>query len=263
VHVQSVKGAGLVTNEWDAVYYDSKLDFVSDLGRSLVALLQPKPGEYILDLGCGTGELAYDIASYGAYVMGIDSSETMIQHARTKYPNLSFVIANGERFTVTRPYDAVFSNAALHWMTAPEPVIHRVWEALAPGGRFVAEFGGKGNVQTVIRSLEQALAELGVASSERNPWYFPSIADYTTLLEKQGFWATLAVHFDRPTKMPDGEMGLQHWLTGFAHRYFEGLDDSRRNWVLQRTADLARESLYQDGQWVIDYQRLRIAAVKI
>lgn len=249
-------------NEWDADHYDSKLSYVSDLGRSLMSLLQPKSGEYILDLGCGTGDLTHDIADYGAHVMGMDSSDTMIRQARQKYPKLDFVVGNGEEFAVTRPYDAVFSNAALHWMTHPRDVIHCVWEALASGGRFVAEFGGKGNVDTVIRALEQALAEVGIAASARNPWYFPSIAEYTTLLEQQGFLTTYAIHFDRPTEMPDGDRGLEHWLNGFAHSYFRDLDHFTRTRVVQRTTDLTRPILYKGGQWHIDYRRLRVAAVK-
>lgn len=232
------------------------------MGKGVVSLLDPKPGEVILDLGCGTGDLTHDIALYGAVVVGMDLSEAMIQQARNKYPHLEFLVANGEDFPVDKPFDAVFSNAALHWMKHPSSVIACVWNALTPGGRFVAEFGGKGNVETVIGALECALDELGIASQDKNPWYFPSIGEYTTRLEKQGFQTIFAKHFDRPTAMPDGDRGLEHWLNGFAESYLQGLDQPTRTRVIQRTKELCRSKLYNNGEWCLDYKRLCIAAVK-
>ncbi len=249
-------------NQWDADHYDNKLRYVSEMGKGVVSLLDPKPGEVILDLGCGTGDLSHEIATSGAVVVGLDLSQTMIQQARHKYPHLHFAVGNGESFRMDTPFDAVFSNAALHWMKHPSSVIACVWNALSPGGRFVAEFGGKGNVETVIGALERALKELGLASLNRNPWYFPSIGEYTHRLEKQGFQTTCAIHFDRPTCMPDGDQGLEHWLNGFAESYLQGLDQPTRTCVMGRTKELSRPKLYKNGQWYIDYKRLRIVAVK-
>ncbi len=251
-------------HQWNAKHYDDKLSYVSDLGRSVVSLLRPQPGENILDLGCGTGDLTNEIAAGGAFVVGIDLSESMIKQAREKYPNLMFSVGNGEAFQVDNQVDAVFSNAALHWMRHPSKVIERVWHALLPGGRFVAEFGGKGNVETVRGALELALDNLGinVSQDQRNPWYFPSIGEYASLLEQQGFRTTYAAYFDRPTEMPDGDRGLERWIAGFAQSYLKGLDSSTRAHVVQRATELSRPSLYKDGKWFVDYKRLRIVAVK-
>lgn len=249
-------------NAWNAEHYDNKLGYVSEFGKDVVSLLQPKQGEVILDLGCGTGDLSNEIAGFGASVVGMDLSESMIQQAQNKYSNLEFLVGNGEDFRTNEQFDAVFSNAALHWMIQPSNVISCVWEALSSGGRFVAEFGGRGNVETVIDALELALEELGIASNDRNPWYFPSIGEYAILLEMQGFRTTYAFHFDRPTRMPDGDKGLEHWLNGFAENYLKGLDLSTRNRVIQRVTELSRPKLYKDGQWFVDYKRLRIVAVK-
>lgn len=251
-------------HQWDAEHYDDKLSFVSDLGRRVVSLLRPQPGENILDLGCGTGDLTNEIAHHGAFVVGIDRSESMIKQAREKYPNLRFSVGNGEAFHLEQPVDAVFSNAALHWMRHPSKVIERVWHALLPGGRFVAEFGGKGNVKILLGALERARDELGIKATQGqgNPWYFPSIGEYASLLEQKGFCTTYAAHFDRPTEMPDGDRGFEYWIEGFAESYLMGLDSSTRAYVIRRAAEWSRPSLYKEGKWFVDYKRLRIVAVK-
>lgn len=249
-------------NAWNAEHYDNKLDYVSEFGKGVVSLLQPKPGENILDLGCGTGDLSHEIAAQGASVIGIDLSDAMIQRARTKYPDLTFTVGNAEEFRMKQQFDAVFSNAALHWINHPSKVIECVWDVLSPGGRFVAEFGGRGNVETVIGAVERALGALGISAREKNPWYFPSIGEYASLLEQQGFRTTYALHFSRPTAMPDGDKGLEHWLNGFAESYLQGLDLSNRKTVIQHVGEWCRPTLYKDGQWYIDYKRLRIVAEK-
>jgi trans-aconitate methyltransferase len=153
---------------WNAEHYDEKLGYVAALGQDLVSLLQPKPGEHILDLGCGTGILTQAIDAAGARVIGMDLSEAMIQRARQKYPTLAFRVGNAEAFHLDSPMDAVFSNAALHWMKNPVPVIECVWNALRPGGRFVAEFGGKGNVVTVWDAIERAVKAGGIQAQEKS-----------------------------------------------------------------------------------------------
>lgn len=247
---------------WDAQHYDQKLGFVSQLGQDLVAWLQPKPGERVLDLGCGTGDLTAQISQSGAHVVGMDISASMVGAAQAKYEQLQFIVGNAEDFHTDEPFDAVFSNAALHWMTHPSNVIACVWQALTPGGRFVAELGGKGNVGTVISACEEALDEIGVSSQGKNPWYFPSIGQYTTLLEHQGFHTADAIHFDRPTEMLDGDNGLEHWLLGFAGSYLDGLDLSTQRRVIERVATISRPHLFNNGRWWIDYKRLRIRAIK-
>jgi len=248
---------------WQTDIYDNKLDFVSELGRGVVELLAPKSGETILDLGCGTGDLAHEISQSGAAVIGLDRSAEMIDAARRKYPGIDFRVGDAEHFSLEPQVDAVFSNAALHWMTRPGRVIRCVWDALKPGGRFVAEFGGKDNVGTVVRAIIRVLGrEYGRDVSPLNPWYFPSIAEYSTLLERQGFRVVYAAHFDRPTRMKDGENGLRVWLAGFADFFFEGLTDREKEDAIRRIESETRPALFRDGAWHIDYKRLRIMAVK-
>jgi SAM-dependent methyltransferase len=251
------------TNRWQSDFYDAKLDFVSQLGKGVVDLLDPKPGETVLDLGCGTGDLAHEIAGRGATVLGMDISPGMIEAARKKYPGLHFFVGDGERFSLEHQVDAVFSNAALHWMTKPDRVAACVWDALKPGGRFVAELGGQGNVETVIRGIVRVLErDFGIDAEKRHPWYFPSIGQYSTLLEQQGFRVTYAAHFDRPTIMKDGENGLRLWLDGFAEPFFAGLAPAEREAAVRGIEDEVRDALFRDGAWHIDYKRLRVAAVK-
>ena len=203
------------SNNWDSNLYDDKISFVSRLGKDVVQLLDPQPGEKILDLGCGTGDLTNEILRLGAVPLGIDYSGSMIEKARHKYPNITFQVENGETFRVTDQFDAVFSNAALHWMTEPSKVVESVWLALRNGGRFVAEFGRKGNVKTITDAISEVVSTFGVNASERNPWFYPSIGEYSSLLENQGFRVVYAVHFDRPTQLEDDENGLKHGLICF------------------------------------------------
>ncbi|GIP44476.1 hypothetical protein J45TS6_29350 [Paenibacillus sp. J45TS6] len=192
---------------WASEHYDEKLSFVSEMGRGLIDLLEPVEGERILDLGCGTGDLTQEIAASKAMVTGMDLSPSMLEKARIKYPNLNFVEGNAECFTVQEPLDAVFSNAALHWMKNAEDVVQCVHDALRPGGRFVAEFGGQHNVGTVVQAISEVLMEQGIDAGTRSPWYFPSIGEYSVLLERHGFRVTYALHFDRPTPMQDSGTG--------------------------------------------------------
>jgi trans-aconitate methyltransferase len=248
---------------WQSDHYDRKLGFVSELGKDVVRLLNPIKDEHIFDLGCGTGDLANEISQAGAQVTGMDLSETMIGQAQRKYPQIQFFVGDGERFTVDSTFDAVFSNAALHWMKNPGAVLAGVWNSLKPGGRFVAEFGGKGNVETIVQAIGEVLREdFGIDASKLNPWYFPSIAEYSTLLEQQGFRVTYVIHFDRPTKIEDNEQGLNHWLRGFADNFFTTLSEAERHAVCAKIADKARNELFHNGSWYADYKRLRVMAVK-
>ncbi|CAI6082888.1 class I SAM-dependent methyltransferase [Cohnella sp. JJ-181] len=248
---------------WQSDHYDRKLGFVSELGKDVVRLLNPVKDEHILDLGCGTGDLAYEINQAGAHVTGMDFSKEMIGEARRKYPQIPFFVGDGEYFTVDSKYDAVFSNAALHWMKKPRAVIAGVWNHLKPGGRFVAEFGGKGNVETIVQAIGEVLREdFDTDADKLNPWYFPSIAEYSALLEQQGFRVAYAAHFDRPTQIQDHEQGLHHWLNGFAGHFFIALTQAQRQAACEKIAVKARNELFRDGSWYADYKRLRVMAIK-
>lgn len=252
----------MTSQEWDAALYTAKHSFVYEYGRELVTLLAPQRGERILDLGCGSGQLTWAIAESGASVMGVDNSPSMIETACREYPNLSFVLADATDFSFDELFDAVFSNAVLHWVKPPEKVIECLAHCLRRGGRFVAEFGGKGNVGRIFNAAEAAARELGL-HDVRNVLYFPSIAEYSTILERCGLEVRQAWLFDRPTKLEDGESGLRNWLTMFGEKTFGAMpDDVRQQWI-EHTQERARTTLFRDGSWYADYRRLRVIAVRM
>ncbi|MFQ5614256.1 MAG: class I SAM-dependent methyltransferase, partial [Anaerolineae bacterium] len=248
---------------WDAARYDRKHAYVWQYGADLIELLGPEPGQRILDLGCGTGHLTARIAAAGAEVAGLDRDERMIARAREQYPGLAFRLADATDFKVETPFDAVFSNAVLHWINEPARVARCVWRALRPGGRFVAELGGRGNIQTVVASIGQALAAAGYPQRQASaPWYFPSVGQYASLLEAQGLQVSYAALFDRPTALNEGQGGLAGWLEMFAAHFFEGIPPAERRALVQTIEEDLRPRLYRDGTWFIDYRRLRVVAYK-
>ena len=251
-------------HEWKPELYDDKLGFISQYGKGILDILNVQQGERILDLGCGTGDLSFEIAQLGALVTGMDLSEEMMGRARRKYPEINFISGDAENFSLDEPVNAVFSNAALHWIKNAENVISCVWNALEEGGRFVAEFGGKGNIEMIVKSITDVLAQdYGIDANELNPWYFPSIGEYSQLLEQQGFRVTYAVHFDRPTQLEDGENGLAHWLKGLAADvFFKDFTESDKKHIFEKIASTARKSLFDGESWLADYKRIRVVAMK-
>ena len=241
-------------DSWNASLYKNHA-YVWHYGTDLINLLAPQPGERVLDLGCGTGQLTAQIAKAGTVAIGIDNSSEMIACAQKKYPDLEFLIADGANFRFAEPFDAVFSNAALHWIKPPESVIACIWQALKPKGRFVAEFGGRGNIQSIVTGINAARQEHGYREI-LNPWYFPSIAHYATLLEQQGFEVRYATIFDRPTQL-EGEEGISNWIEMFGNRL---LADIPLQKIIQTVEEKLRPKLYRDGTWWVDYRRLRIIA---
>ncbi len=250
-------------NQWKSALYESKHSFVWQYGADCLELLSPQIGERILDLGCGTGQLTQEIAKRGAIAIGIDKAPTMISQAQKNYPNLQFEVADATNFHVEEPFDAVFSNATLHWIKEPERAIASIWQALKPGGRFVAEFGGKGNVNVIATAISNALSVGGYpAKPGYNPWYFPSIGEYTTVLEKQGFLVTYATLFERPTPLEEGEKGLQNWIEMFANSLLQQIPENKRQDIIQDIENQLRPERYQDGTWWVDYKRIRVVAWK-
>ncbi|GIP39280.1 methyltransferase type 11 [Paenibacillus sp. J31TS4] len=248
--------------KWDAQHYDGKMGFVAKLGAGVLELLDARPEERVLDLGCGTGALTNELASRGAQVEGIDLSEEMIEAAKANYPHIPFAVEDAHSYRADAPFDAVFSNAALHWMRQPERVIEAVAANLRPGGRFAAEFGGADNVSAIVSAIGGVLEErFGIDADSRNPWYYPTIGEYASLLERQGFRVLSAEHFDRPTPLPEGDRGLRNWLDTFAGIFFAGLTESEREEAYREIEERARPKLYRDGCWYGDYRRLRILAV--
>ncbi|MFB6091378.1 MAG: trans-aconitate 2-methyltransferase [Haloquadratum sp.] len=249
-------------NDWDATAYDDAHSFVFEYGSDVVDLLDPEADERILDLGCGTGHLTERIAEAGADVVGVDRAEEMIATARDRHPDLPFVRADAREVAdaVDGPFDAVFSNAVLHWIDDQDAVTASVADVLRPGGRFVAELGGAGNVSAVVGAVEAELRERGY-DPPAEPWYFPTIGEHATTLEAHGFEVRYATLFDRPTELEDGEAGLAEWIGMFGDRLLGPVPDDERAAVVAGVEDRLRDDLYEDGTWVADYRRLRFAAV--
>jgi trans-aconitate methyltransferase len=249
--------------KWDAGLYDSKHSFVWEKARDLVELLAPQKGERILDIGCGIGQLTAAIAATGAQVVGVDRSPEMIAEAHKKFPTLRFEVCDARELPFVDEFDAVFSNAALHWIPDAEPVVAGIVRTLKTEGRFVAEFGGHGNVQRVMDAFASALAGMGVSAPEESPWYYPSIAEYSSLLQKHGLEVTQAVLFDRPTKLEDGERGLSNWIAMFGDSMVRRVPDIQLVSYIRAVEDAARPSLWKGDHWELDYRRLRLVARKL
>lgn len=247
--------------EWNSTLYDDRHAFVFKYGEGVLALLAPQPGERILDVGCGTGHLTNAITEAGAEVTGIDSSPEMIAAARAAYPHLNFIVADAADFDLGETFDAVFSNAALHWVARAEAAVICMARALRPGGRFVVEFGGKGNIARIARATERAVFELTGATVKADN-YFPSLGEYAGLLEKHGLQVTSATLFDRLTKLEAGADGLRNWLLMFRRGLFEGFSDEVRQRIFAQVEAQLRGELFKDGCWHADYRRLRITANK-
>ena len=247
---------------WDALQYERRASFVWKLAPDLVRLLDAKPGERVLDVGCGPGHLSTKIAEAGAEVLAIDASPSMIEQARKNYPQLHFEVLDATQMDFGPQFDAVFSNASLHWITEPANAASRVYRALISGGRFVAEFGGKGNISAIVDAIHRARAEVSAPRIEEFPWYFPSVGEYTSLLESQGFIVTHAHLLQRPTQFEGGEAGMRDWLDLFARPLMVGLTHSQMQEAIDLVEEELRPTMFKEGIWTGDYVRIRVRATR-
>jgi len=207
---------------WSADTYDRHVRFVSDLGAGVVEWLAPRAHERILDRGCGDGALTRKRAEAGAQVVGVDSSPDFVRAARAR--GIDARLIDGHALDFEAEFDAVFSNAALHWMTQPERVLSGVARALRPGGRFVGEFGGFGNVAAITTAMRAVGEAMRGDVRLAGPWFFPSEDEYRALLEAEGFAVARIVRFARPTRLPTGMRG---WLETMRAPFFDQFLDAR------------------------------------
>lgn len=254
-----------VSNPWDARAYDSTFSFVRQYGDDVLALLDAQPGERILDLGCGTGHHAAALAEGGAIVVGLDADAQMLAKARADHPSVTFVEADAARFGladlgVMDPFDACFSNAALHWMQPPDRVLANVRGVLAKGARFVAEMGGDGNIAALDRSLRAALVDCDLTDIAVPTNYFPTLGQQAVALEHAGFRVEFATWFRRPTPLADGTSAAD-WTRHFRAMVWGAVPSDGHDELGQRVDLHAREEglLSPDG-WFADYCRLRFVA---
>ena len=243
---------------WNSRGYSRHARFVSDLAGDLLDWLDAQRNEQILDLGCGDGVLGVKIEQTGAQVTAIDMSRELLAVARKRGLNARY--GDGQELDYEAQFDAVFSNAALHWMTRPKRVVRGVYNALKPGGRFVAEFGGHGNVAAIVTAMRAVGQGLGGDISLAGPWFFPTCDQYRDLLEAEGFDVRRIGLFPRPTALPTG---IEGWLQTFRKPFFDQFDEPERSKAITRTVELLRPALCDvAGNWTADYVRLRVVAFK-
>ncbi len=248
----------LSRQHWSAQRYAETAHFVPALGAPVLELLAPLPGEHILDLGCGDGVLTEKIAAAGAVVVAVDAAPDMVAAARAR--GLDARVVAGQNLNFDGEFDAVFSNAALHWMRPPEAVLAGVHRALKPGGRFVGEMGGHNNTAAIMVAIRAVLARRGLDAQRLSPWWFPSAAAYRARLEAAGFAVDEIAIIPRPTPL---SAGLEAWLDAFTEDFFGALPPAERALARAEIVDLLRPILMDEsGTWIADYVRLRFRAIR-
>jgi trans-aconitate methyltransferase len=251
-----IEAIDTMSQTWNPDSYAENGSFVPALGAGVLEWLAPQPGERILDLGCGDGQLTAKIAESGAFVFGVDSSPAMVQSAQAR--GVEAGLGNAETLPFDAEFDAVFSNAALHWVRDQDAMLAGVRRALKPGGRFVAEMGGHGNIAAIRVALMAALARHGCAGLEDGVNYYPSPESYTARLQAHGFSVEQMQLIPRPTPLPSG---MHSWLTTFRRGVLESLPGPLRLTVVQETVELLEPALRDEqGNWTGDYIRLRFLA---
>jgi 2-isopropylmalate synthase len=244
--------------QWDAEEYVNHASFVTALAGDVIELLNPQSGERILDVGCGDGELTAALQDKGCSLVGIDASVSMVES--TKRRGLEAYVVDGQELDFHNEFDAVFSNAALHWLLQPEKVIKGVYEGLKAKGRFVAEFGGDGNIAALLKAMQDVFNEHEEFGQFKSPWFFPNTEEYKVLLEKEGFEVNIIELISRPTPLTSG---ISKWLEIFAEGITAHLTMEQRKIFIGLVEDKLRPILYSEKEgWVADYVRLRFDATK-
>ncbi len=248
----------MTTQTWNPETYAKNARFVSELGEPLLELLQLVAGEKVLDLGCGDGDLTEKLVAAGGLVLGVDASAEQVQAARQR--GLEAEVCLAEDLPFVEEFDAVFSNAVLHWVKDQRTALSRIFRSLKPGGRFVAELGGFENVETIRGALHEALRGRGIDPWEYDPWFFPTAEEYDTLLKDEGFEVDSIALFPRPTPLPGDISG---WLETFGQPFLLAISPESRDSCIEEVRERLCPTLFKEGQgWFADYTRLRCRAVR-
>ncbi len=244
-------------NHWNPNSYNKHTAFVSELALPVVDLLDPQDGEQILDAGCGEGTLAVEIERRGAKAVGVDMSAEMIEQCQDK--GIEAYVGSVTDLPYEEAFDAVFSNATLHWVKDAQTALQNIAKSLKCGGRFICEFGGEGNTYHLVSAIQKVFANHPEFGVFENPWYFPSVEAYRALLESEGFTVTYIEIIPRPTPMDD----ISNWLDIFANGVTKHLNKAQFDTFKQECREILKETIYTEKEgWVLDYKRLRVKAIK-
>lgn len=246
--------------KWDADLYQNKHSFVAEYGKALLAYIPEDNRQFILDLGCGTGELTEQLLKKSVHVTGVDSSEDMIGKAKAAHPGISFEVMDACNLKWCDSFDVIFSNAVFHWIPDQKALLGSIYKALKTGGRLICEFGAHGNVSAIREAFVSQVRHLDCTYT--NPFFLPSGKDYRTLLEEAGFRIQIIKEFDRPTPLNDGELGIRNWIKQFFSNELLSFPEEVREKLLADVEHALRPQLWNGTQWVADYRRLQAVAVK-
>ncbi len=246
--------------KWDSRLYDKSQAFVSEYGNELISFIPLNKQQCILDLGCGTGDLTQKLSEISSCIIGIDASKEMIQAAKKKYPHLNFEVMDACHLQWKNQFDVVFSNAVFHWIADQERLLKGIYVALKNNGKLVCEFGASGN----IAQIEKAYGLVLESSSKEyiNPFYFPTVEEYSALLQTAGFKIEKIYDYDRPTPLPDGKDGLRKWMMQFFADRLSMYDKAKQMVIFENVEKILEKKMFDGTKWTADYRRIRVIVHK-
>lgn len=246
--------------EWNSSLYDNKHDFVAEYGRSLLEFIPGDKAQTILDLGCGTGALTARLADMCSKVVGVDSSENMIDKAKKRFGNIEFIVCDALALPFDKEFDVVFSNAVFHWISDHDTLLKNIYKALKPHGCLVCEFGARGNISAIENAFIKACKGVGYVYESK--FNFPAVESFRESLENNGFIIDTVYDYSRPTILKDNEQGLTNWIKQFFASELAVMPENVQSMVFNEVEESTRDVLWNGSEWVADYQRLRAVAHK-
>lgn len=244
--------------EWNSQLYDNKHDFVAEYGKGLLEFVPDNKEQTILDLGCGTGTLTAQLSNLGSKVIGVDSSQCMIDKAKEQFDNIEFMICDALNLPFENEFDVGFSNAVFHWISDHDALLSNVHKVLKADGLLVCEFGANGNIATIENAFVEVCSSLGYDYTPK--FNFSTYESFGKLLEGKGFVIDKIYDYNRPTPLKDGEQGLANWMKQFFASELAVMPEDIQVTVIKKVEELARETLWNGKEWVADYRRLRAIA---
>lgn len=244
--------------EWNSTLYDKKHDFVAEYGKGLLEFVPKNKKQTILDLGCGTGTLTVQLLDFGNKVIGVDSSQNMVDRAKENFDNIEFIACDALALPFEKEFDIVFSNAVFHWISDHNILLQNIHKVLKQNGLLVCEFGANGNIATI----ENAFAKVcnGLGYDYKPKFNFPTSYTFGKLLENNKFIIDKIYDYDRPTILKDNEEGLTNWMKQFFSAELSKIPENIQVEIFEKVEELTKDTLWNGKEWVADYRRLRVVA---